>query len=87
MKFDIDKCAVLELERGRIVKGEKIELQNGERMEEVDQEGYKYLRVLQLDKVMNKEIKYIIGNEYIRRLKLICKSNLSAENVISDING
>ena len=83
MKFGIDKCAVPELERGRLVRSEGIELQDGERMKEVDQEGYKYLGVLQLDKTMNKEMKKNIGNEYISRVKLICKSNLKAGNFIS----
>ena len=39
---------------------------DGERMKEVDQEGYKYLGALQLDKIMNKEMKENVGNEYIR---------------------
>ena len=83
MKFVIDKCAVLELERGRLVKTCGIELPDGERMKEIDREGYKYLGVLQLDQTMNKEMKESIGNEYIRRVKLICKSNLNAGNFIS----
>ena len=41
MNVDIDKCAVLELERGRLVRSEERELADGERMKEVDQEGYK----------------------------------------------
>ena len=45
MKFGIDKCAVLELERGRLVRSEGIEFLDGERMKEVDQEGYKYLGI------------------------------------------
>ena len=63
MKFGIDKYAVLELERGRLVRSEGIELLDGEMMKEVDQEGYKYLGVLQLDKTMNKEMQENIGNE------------------------
>ena len=55
-------------------------------MKEVNREGYKYLGVLQLDKTMNKEMKENIGNEYIRRVKLICKLNLNAGNFISGIN-
>ena len=86
MKFRIDKCAVLELERGRLGRSEGIELLDGERMKEVDQEGCKYLGVLQLDKTMNKEMKENIGNEYISRMKLICKSNLNAGNYISGLN-
>ena len=77
--------AVLELERGRLVMSEGIEFQDGERMKEVDQEGYKYLGVLQLHKTMNKEMKENIGNEYIRRVKWICKSNLNSGNFISGL--
>ena len=35
-----------------------------------------------VDTTMDKEIKESIGNEYIRRVKLICKSNLNAGNFI-----
>ena len=86
MKLGIDKCAVLELERGRLVRNKGIESPDRESMKEVDQEGYKYLGVLQLDKTMNKGMKKKIGNEYIRRVKLICKSNLNAGNFISGLN-
>ena len=86
MKFGIDKCAVLELERGRLVRCEGVELPDEERMKGVDQEGYKYIGVLQLDKTMNKEMKENIGNDNIRRVKLICKSNLNAGNFIFGLN-
>ena len=56
--------------RGRLVRSEGIEWPDGERMKEVDQEGYKYLGVLQLDKTMNKEMKENIGNEYIRESEI-----------------
>ena len=65
MKFGINKCVVLELERGRLVRREGIGLLDGERMKEVDREGYKYLGVLQLDKIINKEMKENIGYAYI----------------------
>ena len=42
--------------------------------------------ILKLDKTMNKEMKENIGNEYLRRVKLICKSNLNAGNFISGLN-
>ena len=35
---------------------------------------------------MNKEMNKIIGNEYIMRMELICKSNTNAGNLISDTN-
>ena len=86
MKFGIDKYAVLEMERGRLGRSEGIEMPDGERMKEVDEEGYMYLGILQLDKVLNKDMKENIGNEYIRRVKLICKSKLNAGNFISGMN-
>ena len=55
-------------------------------MNEVGQEGYKYLVAPQLDKVMNNEMKERFGNEYIRRVKFIYKSNLNAGNFIYGIN-
>ena len=39
MKFGIDNCAALEIERGKLVRSSGIELPNGERMKEKDQEG------------------------------------------------
>ena len=61
-------------------------MSDGKRIKEVDQEEYKYLGVLQLDKTTNKEMKENIENEYVKRVKLICKSNLNAENFISGLN-
>ena len=55
-------------------------------MKEVDEEGYKYLGIPQLDKILNKDMKENIRNEYIRRVKLICKSKLNAGNFISGMN-
>ena len=57
---------------------------DGEKMKEVDQEGY--IGVFHLHTTMNKEMKGIIGNEYIRRIKMIFKSNLNALNFISGMN-
>ena len=53
--FCLDKCAVLVLKRGKMVRIDGIELQNEKRMREVNLDGYKYLGVLQLDSIMNRE--------------------------------
>ena len=57
MVFGLGKCAVLVLKRGRMVRTEGIELPNGKRMREVNLAGCKYLGVLQLDSIMNREMK------------------------------
>jgi len=55
-------------------------------MKEVDENGYKYLGVLQSEKVMNKEMKGKISKEYMRRVKLLGKSELYAGNLVKGIN-
>ena len=46
MVFCLDKCVVLDLKRGKMVRTEGIELPDGKRMREVNLDGYKYLGVL-----------------------------------------
>ena len=45
------------LEEGKMVWKERIELPDGKQMREVNLDGYYYLGVLQLDSIINKEIK------------------------------
>ena len=86
MSFGLDKCAVLEMKRGRMVGSKGIYLPDGEKMKEVENEGYKYLGVLQLDQTLNNKMKTKIRDEYIRRVKKICKSKLNSGNLILGIN-
>ena len=86
MVFGLDKCAVLVLKRGNIVQAEGIELPNGKRMREVNLDGHKYLRVLQLDSIMNREMKEKVKSKYIRRVKMLLRSQLNGGNVIAGMN-
>ena len=52
----------------------------------MDKEGCMYRGIIQLDKLMNEKMKESTGSEYIRRVKLICNSNLNAGDFISDLN-
>ena len=61
MIFVLDKGAVLVLKRGKIVLIEEIELSDGNRLREVNLEGHKCLGVLQLDSIMNREMKETMG--------------------------
>ena len=47
MEFGLDKCAMLEMQVGRQVACEGIDLPDGQRIKEVDENGYKYLGVLE----------------------------------------
>ena len=55
-------------------------------MKTIDKEGYKYLGILEYDKVKEKEMKTEFVREYKRRLKLILKSKLNRKNIIKAIN-
>ena len=47
MEFEMEKCKVLTTKSGKKERCEGIELPSGEVMKEVDENGYKYLGVLE----------------------------------------
>ena len=69
MEFGYRKCGLLILTRGKVVRNQGIELPNGETMKEVEQEGYKYLGIVELDKMKENEMKEKTIKEYKRRLR------------------
>ena len=86
MEFGIKKCTVLILKRGNAVECYGIILPDGQVMKQMDEDVYKYLRILECNQVMEKEMKTIFRKEYIRRLKLVLKSKLNGRNKILAIN-
>ena len=86
MSFGLDKCAVLEMRRGRQVGSSGIELPDDQHIGEIEEEGYKYLGILQLDQTLNTKMKGKITSEYIRRVKKLCRSKLNGGNLIDGIN-
>ena len=85
-RFGIKKCGVTVLKREKLSKIEGIQVVNGDTIKEVCEEGYKYLGILELDKVKEQEMNDIFGNEYMRRLKLVMKSKLNGRNKIKAAN-
>ena len=86
MQFGVKKCGVTIMKRGKLVECEDIELTNGESIKEVGDEGYKYLGMLELDKIKEKEMKELFRTEYLRRVNLIMKSKLNGRNKILAAN-
>ena len=62
MEFGTQKCAMLEMRRGRMIRNEVIDLPNGESIKAL---AYKYLGILECDTVKNVEMKELIRNEYL----------------------
>ena len=86
MSFGLETCAVLEMRRGRQVGSFGIELPDDQHIGEIEEEGYKYLGILQLDQALNTKMKGKITSQYIRRVKTLCRSKLNGGNLIDGIN-
>ena len=74
------------LRRGKLCKSEGIKLINEQTIKEVDAEGYKYLGILELEKFKEREMKDMFRTEYLRRFKLVMKSQLNGKNKIKAAN-
>ena len=74
MEFGIEKCTMLIMEKGKIVKSVGIELPDDKVINSLQEgESYKYLGILEADKVLEKKIKLNVSKEYIRRLRKVLK--------------
>ena len=71
MSFGLEKCAVLEIRRGRQIDSSGIDLRDDQHIGEIGEEGYKYLGILQLDQNLNTKMKVKITSEYIRRVNKV----------------
>ena len=86
MQFGIKKCSVVHLKRGKLSKTAGIEIVNGEKIKEVNDEGYKYFGILELDRLKGEEMMTTFQKEYLRRARLIMQSKLNGRNKIKAIN-
>ena len=86
MEFGITKSGVLVLKKGKVVDSDDVQLPNGERMQSVEEKGYKYLGILEADDLQHIVMKERFCVEYFRRLKKVLSSKLNGRNVIRAIN-
>ena len=86
MEFGVKKCGVSILKRGKVVDYEGVLLPDGELMKVVENDGYKYLGILEIDGVMEDEMKMKFRKEYLRRLRSVLKSKLNGRNKFQAIN-
>ena len=87
MEFAIEKCAVLAIEKGKIVKLVGIEFPDGKVINSLQEgESYKYLGVLEADRFLGEEMKLKVYKEYFRRLKKVLKSKLNGGNLVQGVN-
>ena len=58
MEFSTEKCAMLVMEKGKIVKSVGLELPNGQVINSLQEgESYRYLGILEADKFLEEKVK------------------------------
>ena len=87
MEFGVQKCAMLVIKQGKVIESNGIDLPNNETIKSIHEEnGYKYLGVMEADQVLGGQMKERLRKEYKRRVKKILKSKLNGGNMITAIN-
>ena len=86
MEFGLSKCGVLIMKRGKIVENDGLYMPDGAMMKNIEESGYKYLGVLEVDVIKHDQMKEQVMKEYVRRVRNILKSKLNGGNIIAAIN-
>ena len=86
MEFGIEKCATLKMEKGKRTEGVGVTLPTGEIIKDLEEDGYRYLGILEADTILHSTMKSVVTAEYLRRLKKILKSGLQGKNCFQAIN-
>ena len=74
------------INRGNVKSTDGTELPSGEKIREIEEDGYKHLGILEYDRIKEQEMKDKFRNEYFRREKMILKSKLNGGNKITALN-
>ena len=86
MEFGILRFSVVSLQRGRKKRWEGIQLPNGEEIGEAGTGGYKYLGILELDKILCDEMKRKVKEVYQKIVKVLMKTHLNGKNLFQALN-
>ncbi|XP_044766225.1 uncharacterized protein LOC123322347 [Coccinella septempunctata] len=87
MRFGIEKCAMVDVTRGRLDRGEDVVLSDGQIIGRLGpEERYKYLGIQQTYEIKQQENKAEVEEEMMKRVRKILNTQLSAKNKIMAIN-
>ena len=87
MQFGFDKCAMLVMKKGKIVKSDSNELHNEKVIESPEEgESHKYLGVLETDEVVVNEMKDKMKKAYYRRVRGVLETKLNRGNNFKSVN-
>ena len=85
-EFGILKSVAVSLQRGKKTRWEGIQLPNGEEIGEAGAGGYKYLGVLELDKIMCDDMKRKVKEAYQKRVTLLMKTHINGKSLFQALN-
>ena len=87
MQFGFDKCAMLVMKKGKIVKSDSNELHNEKAIKSPEEgESHKYLGVLETDEVVVNEMKNKMKKAYYRRARGVLETKLNRGNNFKSVN-
>ena len=87
MEFRIRECGVLASKRRKVVSSKGEEMPDGERIKEVLKNGYKYLGILEYNKIKESKMKDNFQRiNVMRRIKVIIRCRLNCRSKIIAIN-
>ena len=87
MEFGIEKCYMLVIEKGKILKSVGIELPDGKVIKSLQEgESYKYVGILKADKFLEEKVKLNVSKEYFRRIRKVLKPKLNGGNLVRGVN-
>ena len=86
MKFGLDKCATVTIERGKFKKSEGINLQELTIRPLDEGETYKYLGIEETNQIDHQKMRKMHKEGYVKVLKMILKTKLTPKNKILAIN-
>lgn len=86
MSFGVKKCQTVIVEKGRLIQGPDIQLDTSTVVTSMNQDPYKYLGILQTNKIEHTRIKQSLTGQFQSRLRKLLKSKLSSKNLTKAIN-
>ena len=86
MKFGLDKCATVSIEKGKFKKKDGFDIQDLSIRTLQEDETYKYLGIEETNQIDHAKMRKMHKDSYIKALKMILKTKLSAKNKILAIN-
>lgn len=87
MEMEVDKCATLEVKRGKLQAARSTTLMNHNTISALNEdESYKYLGIHQAVEINTSEMKDAFREKFYKRVKLLLKSGLNSKSLFTAIN-